>query len=64
MRPKHIENSILDKKVSIHASVKDATPVKKQKDMIVSVSIHASVKDATMILYCLILGLQFQSTHL
>ena len=38
-------------KVSIHASVKDATKQSNIKNLIIIVSIHASVKDATMFDY-------------
>ena len=38
---------LIRKKVSIHASVKDATPVLEFIRFVIWVSIHASVKDAT-----------------
>ena len=51
-------------KVSIHASVKDATRTESLREMTQKVSIHASVKDATLGLRRVPrLGL-FQSTHL
>ena len=45
-------NQLVRKLVSIHASVKDATPEHLPKNEYGYVSIHASVKDATIV-FCL-----------
>ena len=66
---KRCDDSLLPKwltyRVSIHASVKDATKKWAEAYAHVRVSIHASVKDATfvdaMAKYC---TYEFQSTHL
>ena len=52
------------RRVSIHASVKDATVRETDAKVNLSVSIHASVKDATMRLNLLMRLVTFQSTHL
>ena len=49
--------------VSIHASVKDATPLHRLQCLFLSVSIHASVKDATWMLDNYSERASFQSTH-
>ena len=51
-------------RVSIHASVKDATGLEVQLTKAQAVSIHASVKDATLLDYFSALSQKFQSTHL
>ena len=51
-------------KVSIHASVKDATASSFYNIDSGLVSIHASVKDATFAMLMLISVILFQSTHL
>ena len=56
--------SALSIKVSIHASVKDATVVNASIDLLGQVSIHASVKDATKNIMKRFLESLFQSTHL
>ena len=53
-----------DSRVSIHASVKDATCSHRRKQPVQQVSIHASVKDATCIVVVWIRLILFQSTHL
>ena len=52
------------KRVSIHASVKDATEGEGINIDFTHVSIHASVKDATNIIDFSIHSHKFQSTHL
>ena len=52
------------KRVSIHASVKDATDHIGYQPIYIKVSIHASVKDATMPMMFPIQTKMFQSTHL
>ena len=52
------------RQVSIHASVKDATPEHLPKNEHGYVSIHASVKDATKRITTTPLSPVFQSTHL
>ena len=47
MRHKRQKRAIAAQKVSIHASVKDATAVMYGNLLVTKVSIHASVKDAT-----------------
>ena len=51
-------------KVSIHASVKDATAAILNNKRFDLVSIHASVKDATVLMGFLLTRIKFQSTHL
>ena len=51
-------------KVSIHASVKDATVRDFCYTFSLFVSIHASVKDATVMVRFLSFVMRFQSTHL
>ena len=51
-------------KVSIHASVKDATSDIALIIHSPNVSIHASVKDATVYQIVNVIDSQFQSTHL
>ena len=51
-------------KVSIHASVKDATKFSFFNSSVLLVSIHASVKDATSGPNRYLDSLLFQSTHL
>ena len=51
-------------KVSIHASVKDATTGYAEDGYPIGVSIHASVKDATLKFRLILSALTFQSTHL
>ena len=52
------------RRVSIHASVKDATIQKAWSYFQVDVSIHASVKDATGVRVFSQRSQEFQSTHL
>ena len=47
MRRRRQKRAIAAQKVSIHASVKDATGETRELRFIYQVSIHASVKDAT-----------------
>ena len=63
MRPKNIKADT-SKKVSIHASVKDATASSFYNIDSGLVSIHASVKDATTVSFSFVATFQFQSTHL
>ena len=51
-------------RVSIHASVKDATASQFYSIDSGLVSIHASVKDATLRNFIMFRSFQFQSTHL
>ena len=49
MRHDLINYYLTQHKVSIHASVKDATPQQGIAPLVGLVSIHASVKDATLL---------------
>ena len=54
---------VISDKVSIHASVKDATENKTHRQSKAHVSIHASVKDATLRAEAVLKRSQFQSTR-
>ena len=64
MRPSKARILKARKRVSIHASVKDATFIMYRSFADVPVSIHASVKDATYIWRKNGNPVVFQSTHL
>ena len=64
MRLAVMYGNLLSTKVSIHASVKDATIVMRDNRIEKIVSIHASVKDATEEQGMGIVRVAFQSTHL
>ena len=64
MRQKALNENHRYKKVSIHASVKDATVTTVNTAIVDEVSIHASVKDATSDHLALTALVEFQSTHL